>query len=222
MKVTLLIPTLNEIDGMKEIMPRIKKEWVDQIIIVDGGSVDGTVEYAKEHGYFVLLQKAKGLVNAYREALEAATGDVVITFTPDGNSLPELIPSLIEKMRENYDMVIVSRHLNGAKSYDDDAITAFGNWMFTKMINILFGGRYSDTLVGFRAWKKDLFWRIRGDTELASFEPYSAIKCAKLKLKVTEIPGDEPKRIGGIRKMRPFINGMQVLKIILKQLFLRN
>lgn len=222
MKISLIIPTLNEIEGIKEIMPRIKKEWVDQIIIVDGGSVDGTVEYAREHGYFVLLQKTKGLVNAYREALEAVTGDIVITFTPDGNSLPELIPPLIEKMRENYDMVIVSRYLDGAKSYDDDVITAFGNWMFTKMINVLFGGHYSDTLVGFRAWKNDLFWRIRGDTELASFEPYSAIKCAKLKLKVTEIPGDEPRRIGGIRKMRPFINGLQVLKIIFKQLFLRN
>lgn len=222
MKVTLLIPTLNEIDGMREIMPRIKNEWVDQVIVVDGGSVDGTVEYAKEHGYFVLLQKTKGLCNAYREALDFATGDIVITFTPDGNSLPELIPPLIEKMKEGYDMVIVSRYLNGAKSYDDDAITRFGNWMFTSMINILFGSHYTDTLVGFRAWKKDLFKLAKGNTKLESFEPYSAIICAKLKLRVAEIPGDEPKRIGGIRKMRPFINGLQVLRIILKQVFLRN
>ena len=51
MKVTLLIPTLNEIQGMKEIMPRIKKEWVDQIIIIDGDSTDGTLEYAKENNW---------------------------------------------------------------------------------------------------------------------------------------------------------------------------
>lgn len=222
MKVTLLIPTLNEIDGMREIMPRIKKEWVDQIIIVDGGSVDGTIEYAREHGYFILLQKAKGLFNAYREALDFATGDIVITFTPDGNSVPELIPPLIEKMKEGYDMVIASRYLEGAKSYDDDAVTRFGNWMFTAMINVLFGGHYTDTLVGLRAWKKDLFKLTKGDTRLESFEPFSAIMCAKLKLRVAEIPGDEPKRIGGIRKMRPFINGLQVLRIILKQVFLRN
>ena len=53
MKITLLIPTLNEIEGMKAIMPRIKKEWIDQILIVDGGSIDGTVEYAKKNGYFI-------------------------------------------------------------------------------------------------------------------------------------------------------------------------
>lgn len=218
MKVTLLIPTLDEIDGMREIMPKIKKEWVDQIIIVDGGSVDGTVEYVKENNYFLVQQKAKGLFNAYKEAMEFITGDIVVTFTPDGNSLPELIPVLIEKMKEGYDMVIVSRYLNGAKSYDDDMVTAFGNWMFTRIINILFGGHYTDTLVGFRAWKKDLFKLTEGDNYIFSFEPYSSIKCAKLKLNFTEIPGDEPPRIGGKRKMRPLVDGFYVIARIIKEL----
>ena len=44
MKTTLLVMTLNEIEGMKAIMPHIKNEWVDQIIVVDGGSTDGTIE----------------------------------------------------------------------------------------------------------------------------------------------------------------------------------
>jgi glycosyltransferase involved in cell wall biosynthesis len=218
-KVTLLIPTLNEIDGMKEIMPRINRDWVDQIIIVDGGSVDGTIEYANVNGYFLLEQKTKGLFNAYREALDVAIGDVIITFTPDGNSIPELIPALIKKISEGYDMVIISRYLNGAKSYDDDLITTFGNWMFTKMINILFNSHYTDTLVGFRAWKKDLFKLTKGNNKIKSFEPFSVIKCAKLKLKVAEIPGDEPSRIGGSRKMRPFVNGLYVVSIIIKELF---
>lgn len=219
MKVTLLIPTLNEIDGMRIVMPKIKKEWVDQIIIVDGGSRDGTIEYAKENGYFLVEQKSKGLVGAYQDALEFASGDVIIIFTPDGNSLPEVIPELVRKMDEGYDMVIVSRYLKGAKSYDDDIVTAFGNWMFTNMINVLFRAHYTDTLVGFRAWKKDLFFRTKADENLFSFEPFSAIKCAKLKLKYSEIPGSEPRRIGGERKMQPLRNGFQVLMIILKEFF---
>ena len=68
MKTTLVIPTKNEIDGMKAIMPKIKKEWVDQILIVDGNSTDGTIEYAKEHGYEIMIQKTKGIGNGYREA----------------------------------------------------------------------------------------------------------------------------------------------------------
>lgn len=46
-------------------------------------------------------------------------------------------------MKEDYDMVIVSRYLDGAKSEDDDVITAFGNWLFTKTVNFLRGGHYT-------------------------------------------------------------------------------
>ncbi|MCX5680916.1 MAG: glycosyltransferase family 2 protein, partial [Candidatus Omnitrophica bacterium] len=60
MKVTLFIPTLNEAEGMKAIMPRIKKEWYDQILIVDGQSTDGTIEYVKQQGYQLVIQKKKG------------------------------------------------------------------------------------------------------------------------------------------------------------------
>lgn len=90
MKTTLLIPTLNEIDGMKAIMPRIKKDWYDQLLIVDGNSTDGTLEYCKEKGYPFIVQKKKGIRNAFLEALPYVKGDVIITFSPDGNSLADL------------------------------------------------------------------------------------------------------------------------------------
>lgn len=55
MKTTLLVMTLNEIIGMKAIMPEIDRSWCDQIIIVDGGSSDGTVEWARQNGYEVYV-----------------------------------------------------------------------------------------------------------------------------------------------------------------------
>lgn len=61
MKVTLLIPTLNEIDGLKNTLPRIKKEWYDQLLVVDGNSTDGTADFARSQGCEVLMQKSKGL-----------------------------------------------------------------------------------------------------------------------------------------------------------------
>lgn len=214
MKVTLLIPTLDEIEGMKQIMPRIKNDWYDQLIILDGGSIDGTIEYAKEMGYYVYVQKNPGIRNGYIEVLEYITGDVVLTFSPDGNSIPELIPDLIDKMKEGYDMVIVSRYLGGAKSYDDDFLTAFGNWFFTKTINILHGARYTDAMVIFRAYKRDMIFSLDLDKEESystpeklfhtktSWEPLLSVRAAKRKLKLAEIPGDEPLRIGGKRKLK--------------------
>jgi glycosyltransferase involved in cell wall biosynthesis len=224
MKVTLLMPTLNEIEGMKAISPRIKREWVDEIVVVDGGSTDGTVDYAKKQGFRVIMEdkdkRGEGTSNSYKEAMAHITSDIVITFSPDGNSVPENIPPLVEKMKEGYDMVIVSRHLDGAKSEDDDIVTAFGNWMFTKMINILFGGHYTDTLVIFRAWKTELFRDCDANVHpKAGYDLYMSIYCAKNKKKVGEIPGDEPKRVGGERKMNPLINGFGALRLICMEIF---
>jgi glycosyltransferase involved in cell wall biosynthesis len=214
MKVTLLVMSLNEINGMKVIMPRIKKEWVDQIIVVDGGSTDGSIEWAREQGYFVYVQKEKGFRQAYCEALPYVEGDVVITFSPDGNSVPELIPDLVEKMREGYDMVIASRYFGDAKSEDDDFITGFGNWLFTKTVQVLFGGGITDVMVIFRAYKKQIIYDLELDQDKwykipetiffckISWEPLLSTLAAKRQLKVAEIAGDEPPRIGGERKLR--------------------
>ena len=213
--VTLLIPTLNEIVGMKEIIPRIKREWYDQLIIIDGGSTDGTQDYARKCGYFLKIQKGKGVRPALDEAFPLVKGDILITFTPDGNSIPELIPSLISKIKEGYDLVIVSRYLSIAKSYDDDNLSFTGNKVFTYLINLFYKGNYTDTLGGFRVFKKIVITEIglgSGPKYLfekmfyayTSWDFLSSIRCAKRKLKVAEIPGDEPKRLGGKAKVPKF------------------
>lgn len=214
MKTTILVMTLNEIEGMRQIMPKIRREWYDQLIVVDGGSTDGTIEYAKENGYEVYVQKRRGFRHAYTEVLPLIQGDVVLTFSPDGNSIAELIPDLFAKIKEGYDMVIVSRYLKGAKSQDDDLVTGFGNWLFTKTVNLLHGGYYTDAMVIFRAYRTQVIY----DLELhqddgyrlaeklfqtqISWEPLLSVRAAKRKLKVAEIPGDEPPRIGGERKLK--------------------
>ena len=212
--VSLLVFTLNEIDGMRAIMPRIQKEWVDQIIVVDGGSTDGTLEYAQEHDWLLIKQQRPGLRHACTEAFAQVTGDIVITFSPDGNSIPELIPELTARMEEGYDMVIVSRYLGTARSADDDFITGFGNWLFTRTVNLLHGGRYTDCMVMYRSYKTRLFYDLELDREegfrLAEklfctrigIEPLLSVRAAKRKLRLSEIPGDEPPRIGGERKLQ--------------------
>ncbi|MFA5083867.1 MAG: glycosyltransferase family 2 protein [Candidatus Paceibacterota bacterium] len=231
MKTTLLIPTWNEVDGMKLIMPQIKKEWYDQLLVVDGGSTDGTLEYCEEKGYPFIVQKKKGIRNAYMEAMPYIEGDIIITFSPDGNSLPELIPPLVAKMKEGYDMVIVSRYAKGAKSVDDDFITSFGNWMFTAVINLLFRGKYTDAMVIYRAYRKKLIFELRLDEDLKyefveklfhtkiSWEPLLSMLCAKRKLKYAEIPGDEPSRIGGERKLQVIRWGAAYLMQAFMELF---
>jgi len=208
--------TLNEIQGMRVIMPRVKQEWCDQIIVVDGGSTDGTIEYARDRGYLVYVQKRLGFRHAYVEVLPLVEGDVILTFSPDGNCIPELIPVLIEKMQSGYDMVIGSRYIQGAKSEDDDIITAFGNWFFTKTVNVLYGGQYTDVMGIFRAYRKQLIFDLELDRDdgyvtaerifrtKISWEPLLSVRAAKMGLRTAEIPADEPRRLGGQRKLKVF------------------
>lgn len=231
MKVALLIPTLNEIEGLKVIMPRIKREWVNEIVFVDGNSTDGTVGYIKEHGYTLILQEKPGLRHALAEALDKIESDIIITFSPDGNCIPEIIPGLVEKMKEGYDMVIVSRYAKGAKSYDDTLITAFGNWMFTAFINVLHGAEFTDAMNIYRAYKKGLVDDLDLDKDITysmpqklfrtriGWEPILSVRAAKRKLKITEIPGDEPKRIGGEAKLQVFKWGAAFLFQIVREKF---
>jgi len=233
MTTTLFIPTLNELEAMRVVLPQIDRSWVDQILVVDG-STDGTADYARAQGCEVVIQKRKGLRWAFIEGFPHVRGDWVITFSPDGNSPVRSIPLLIEKMKAGYDMVIASRYLPPAKSDDDDPMTAFGNWLFTHAINVLHGRAwsrpYTDAMVIYRIYPTRLFRELELDkpegyvTEkwfgtLLGVEPLLSVRAAKRKLRIAEIPVDEPARLGGERKLQPFRWGAGYMAQIFRELW---
>src|SRR5205807_9640561 len=75
--VTLLVPTLNEIVGMKAIMPQVQRRWVDQILVLDGGSTDGTIDWARPNGYDVHVQQRAGIRQGYMEVLGRIEGEAI-------------------------------------------------------------------------------------------------------------------------------------------------
>jgi len=217
MSTIVFVLTLDEIEGVSVIMPQVKKEWAEQIIFVDGGSTDGTVEKAKELGFDVIHQKNKGEGNACRIGTDATQSDYIMFFSPDGNDLPEDIPKLIEKTKQGHDVVHISRFGKNSISNDANWFEYFGNKMFTFLVNSFFGGNYTDALNGFRIIKRAFWDELKTDAQYLNIEQQTCIRLAKRKIPIYEIESREPDRIGGQRKMRPLTVGAQLSYQIIKE-----
>ena len=111
-------------------------------------------------------------------------------------------------------MVIASRYLGDAKSDDDDLLTGFGNWWFTRTVNVLHHGCYTDVMGCYRIYKTRLFYDLDLDKDSGytaceklfgtrvGVEPLLSVRAAKRRLRIAEIGADEPARIGGERKLQ--------------------
>ena len=212
--VTIIALTLNEIDGVKEILPKIKDNWCKEIIVLDGKSKDGTIEWCESNNYKVVIQQNPGVRAAMEEVMPHVKTKYVITISPDGNCDVNFIPAIIKKLEEGDDLVIGSRYLGDAKSYHDDIVTAFGNWLFTKTVNILFSASFTDVMVIYRGWPVKLIDDLKLIKKNAysipervwftkiGIEPLMSVRAAVAKKKISEVPAGEPERIGGERKLQ--------------------
>jgi glycosyltransferase involved in cell wall biosynthesis len=219
LKSTLAVLVLNEIEAIQKVLPQIKREWVDEIIVVDGGSNDGTIEYCESLGYAVLRQSQRGYGRGMMELIDRAQGEIIIEFMGDGNCKPETIPLLVAKINEGYDLVIGSRYMAGARSYDDTFITRLGNWGFTQLINIAFRAHYDDAMMGYRAYRKSAFRQLEMDSPGLCFPTQGSIQFARFGFKTAEVPSDEPARLGGVRKAKNFSTGLELCAMIGKELY---
>lgn len=212
--VTIVALTLNEIDGVQAILPLIKSEWCKEVIILDGKSNDGTIEWCEKNNYKVVVQQNPGVRAAMEEVMPHITTKYVITISPDGNCDVSFIPQIIKKLEDGDELVIGSRYLGDAKSDDDDIVTAFGNWLFTRTVNLLFSANYTDVMVIYRGWPVSLIDELKLTKKNAytipekmwftkiGIEPLMSVRAAIADKKISEVPAGEPERIGGERKLQ--------------------
>ena len=203
LKKTLVLYTMNEIQGVKAIFDKIPIHLFDQFFVMDNHSDDGTVEFLEEHDIRVIQQKKPGRTNALIEAVGYAIGDIIVNLSSDGNEKPGDIPKILEKFDEGYEMVAASRFLPDSKvDVEDDKfrIRVFGNKLCAFLVNACWGANVTDTTNGLRGITKSCYKRTKLNTFGNTENFQLTIRCAKLKIKTTEIPTEELPRIGGIVK----------------------
>ncbi len=230
MKVSLVLLTWNEIEGVKALWDRIPFDAVDEAFAVDGGSTDGTLEFYAEKGFRVLRQHSKGRGEAFRMAFERAQGDALLFYSPDGNEDPADIPKFRQPLEQGAQMVIASRMMKGAHNEEDDLWFKWRKWAnnsFNLLANLTWNRRQagkkkvfiSDTINGYRAITKEAWDLIRPDGLGFTIEYQSSIRAMKLGLQVAEIPTYEGERIGGESYAKSLPTGLKFIKLYLNELF---
>lgn len=235
MDILLLMPAWNEADGLKIILPMIDKKLFAKIVVVDGGSNDGSSEICKVNDIEFFQQKRKGIRFGMEDYLESDSVkyDYILTFSPDGNCDPNTLAEFVSNCDGQHDLIMGSRYANGTSSADDDLLTALGNRIFTGLTNKLFSTEFTDVFSIYRAFKPSLIEEL-GLSETESYEPFEKIlntylgweplmsfRVAKYKYSYKEVGVGEPARIGGERKLQIFKWGAGFLLQLIRELWYR-
>lgn len=215
MKVSLVIPTLNEADCIEKTLSEIPADAVDEVIVVDGHSKDNTVDIVRRLGYKVIMQSTKGYGEAFNEGIDESTGDIVVLMDADGSHNPLDIPLLTQKIREGFDYALAVRYLPGSCSDDDTFIRHIGNMFFTFLVNLKYKIFISDALYLYTAVRKDKFHLIRPKSRDFEYCVEILIRAHKAGLKMTQILSAERLRRGGKSKVNAFKDGLKILRVIL-------
>jgi nitroreductase/glycosyltransferase involved in cell wall biosynthesis len=223
MRISLVILTRNEIVGSRIIIPLLPLAAVDEVICVDGGSTDGTVQFMQQNGIRVVGQSISGRGEAFRVAFRETTGDALLFFSPDGNETPEDIKHFRKFLEAGNDLVIATRMVAGAHNEEDDQFWRWRKWanhFFNYIANLTWnrGPWISDTINGYRAITRNAWEKLQPDGSGYTIEYQSSIRAMKLGLRVAEFPTNESSRIDQQEGSPSIQTGIAFIKLYLSEL----
>lgn len=219
---TIVLLTLNEIDGLRMLWDRIPVARFARTIAVDGGSTDGSREFLAERGVPVLDQSIRGRGVAFRVAADATDTDRLIFYSPDGNEDPADIERLDDLLLGGARLAIASRFARGSQNEEQDAIRARArvNQALTWIANTLFneGPFVTDTINGFRALRRADLLELDTSVKRFPIEYQISIRAMKRGWPIAEVPTIEDQRAGGESKAVSWPVGKDHLKVLLTEL----
>jgi glycosyltransferase involved in cell wall biosynthesis len=218
--VSVVIPCLNEEAGVADV---VRDGWAGieasgragEVIVVDNGSTDRSVELAEEAGARVVHEPRRGYGSAYLRGLAEAKGEYIVMADADGTYPLHDLPAFVDKLEAGDELVLGSRFKGkihkGAMPW---AHRWIGNPVLTFILNVFFGVRVSDAHCGMRAIRRSAVPKLDLQATGMEFASEMILKASKRKLNVGEIPIEYQPRIGE-SKLNTWRDGWRHLRFML-------
>lgn len=222
--VSVIVPALNEARNLPYVAQRMPAD-IDEVVFVDGGSVDDTRAVAKAlwPAGIHLTQTRKGKGNALACGFAAASGDIIVMIDADGSTDPAEIPQFVAALTAGADFAKGSRFIAGGGSADITRLRRFGNRGLNALVNLLFRTRYSDLCYGYNAfWRRTLdAMRLPSISDSSpqwgdgfEIETLINIRVAAHGLRIAEVCSYESDRVHGVSNLNAVTDGLRVLRTI--------
>ena len=220
MKVSVLIPTLNEEKSIGETIDQIPKDFADlEIVVIDGLSTDRTVEIAKNRGARVIMEPRKGYGRAYKTGFAGAKGDIIVTLDGDTTYPAEIIPDLVKMLEEEKLDFITCDRLSKLDKKAMNFTHRLGNWVLKATTNILFFKRLKDSQSGMWCFRKKVLKQLNLTSDGMPLSEEIKIEAFRnRKVKSKEIPVEYRIRMGEI-KLNTWGDGWKNLFFLFKKRF---
>ena len=226
--VSIVIPAKNEALNLPHVFSALDVERYE-VILVDGDSKDDTVEVARAlcPDITVVGQTRKGKGNALACGFAVAQGDFIVMLDADGSTDPAEIPRFVEALKQGADFAKGSRFMPGAGSSDISRLRQVGNYFLNKIVNLIYGTRYTDLCYGYNAFRRECLSVMDLEVGDDSTDPGAMrwgdgfevetlinVRIAKAGLVVAEVPSFEHSRHFGDSNLNAFSDGIRVLRTI--------
>jgi glycosyltransferase involved in cell wall biosynthesis len=204
-RIAAIIPVLDEEGSIGQVVAAIPRGWVDEVIVVDGGSRDATVAEAGAAGATVLVDKKRGYGRACaRGAAAAGAGgaEILVFLDGDGGDRPEAIPSLVQPILDGeFDFVIGSREKRSIGAHQ-----ALAGRVIGAAIGLVYGVQYTD-MCAFRAIRAGALTSLGMREMTYGWNLEMQMKAARAGLRILELPVPHGRRLAGHSKVSGSLRG---------------
>ncbi len=215
LRISVVIPCHNEADGIRAVLAGMPA-GVDEVIVVDNNSSDGTGEAARSLGARVVRETRLGYGAAYKAGLPAATGDVIATLDGDGSYPSDAIQPLVEHLLDHNLDFISGCRFPLANPRAMPFANQVGNNVLTAAMFLLYGKPVRDSQSGMWVFRRAVLARLRLTSDGMPLSEEIKIEALMRRLKFEEVHIRYLERIGDV-KLRKWRDGWENLVFLARK-----